>query len=213
MRTIAIFLHHPVCSVQSVNGIIQSLTPYYRFKIFTKHEIEDTYFDDVDCICFPGGFGDSDKFDTLAVRHVDSIHSYISRGGRYLGICMGAYWADADYLNILPVGNRVVQYIKQPGTDTRRPHAKGCEVTWQGKKERMYFYDGAAITGDNMDVVATYSNGDAMAAIQGKIGLIGCHPESQKDWYDYYTWMPRHWHRGRHNKLLLEFVDNLLNDK
>lgn len=207
---IAIFVHHPLCSVQSVNGIIKSLTPFYEFKIFTKHEIEDNFFKDIDIVCFPGGLGDSDKFDTLAIRHADSIRDYVLRGGRYLGICMGAYWADVDYLNILPVDNRVVQYIKQPNTDTRRPHAKACPVKWKGRFERMYFYDGACITGNNMDVVATYSNGDAMAAIQGKVGMIGCHPESQQDWYDYYTWMPKHWHQGRHNRLLLDFVNDLI---
>ena len=209
MRTIAIFLHHPLASVQSVNGIIQSLTPYYKFKIFTKHEIEDTFFDDVDCVCFPGGFGDSDRYDTLLVNYVEPIRRYVKKGGRYLGICLGAYWADHYYFNILKPDTRVVQYIKRPRSCTRRPHAKGQAVKWLGQDERMYFYDGAAIIGDNMDVVATYSNGDPMAVIQGNIGLIGCHLESQRDWYDYYTWMPKHWHHGRHNNLLLEFVNQL----
>ena len=210
MHTIAIFVHHPLCSVQSVNGIIQSLSPHYKFKIFTKHDIEDTYFNDVDLICFPGGLGDSDRFDFVLDRHVDTIRNWIKGGGRYLGICLGAYWADSYYFNILDSGTRVEQYIKRPNSDTKRPHAKGQLVSWQGQLERMYFYDGCAINGDNMDIVATYSNGDPMAVIQGKIGLIGCHPESQKVWYDYYTWMPRHWHNGKHNTLLLKFVDKLM---
>ena len=210
MKTIAIFVHHPLCSVQSVNGIIQSLSPYYKFKIFTKHEIEDTYFNDVDLICFPGGLGDSDRFDFVLDRHVDTIRNWIKNGGRYLGICLGAYWADHYYFDILNPGTRVQQYIKRPNADTRRPHAKGQLVSWQGQLERMYFYDGACIIGDNMDVVATYSNGDPMAVIQGKVGLIGCHPESQRDWYDYYSWMPRHWHDGKHNQLLLNFVNQLI---
>ncbi len=121
-----------------------------------------------------------------------------------------AYWADQYYFDILESGTRVVQYIKRPNADTRRPHAKGMLVNWQGQQERMYFYDGCAITGNNMDVVATYSNGDPMAVIQGKIGLIGCHPESTKVWYDYHSWMPRHWHQGRHHKLLLDFVNTLV---
>jgi len=207
---VAIFVHHPLCSIQSVNGIITSLFPHYECKIFTKHEIDDTYLDDIDIVCFPGGLGDSDRFDVILDRHVDAIRSYVKKGGRYLGICLGAYWADSYYFDILDTGTRVEQYIRRPNTDTRRPHAKGQLVSWQGQLERMYFYDGCAITGDNMDVVATYSNGDPMAVIQGKIGLIGCHPESQKVWYDYYTWMPRHWHNGKHNTLLLKFVDKLM---
>jgi len=64
-RKIALFVHQPKCSVQSVNGIMQALTPHYDFKIFTKHELEDDFFDDVDMVAFPGGIGDSDSWDYL----------------------------------------------------------------------------------------------------------------------------------------------------
>jgi glutamine amidotransferase-like uncharacterized protein len=207
--TIAIFVHHPLCAVDSTNGIIEALSPHYRFKIFTKHEVEDTYFDDVDIVCFPGGLGDSDRFEVLLDKHAELIRKFVKNGGRYLGICLGAYWADQYYFDILEPGTRAVQYIKRPNTDTKRPHPKGVLVNWQGQLEKMYFYDGCAITGNNMNVVATYSNGDAMAVIQGRIGLIGCHPESTKVWYDYHSWMPKHWHHGRHHKLLLDFVNEL----
>lgn len=206
---VGLFVHQPVCSVQSINGIITALQDSYRFKFMAKNEMEAGWFDDVDVVCFPGGVGDCDRFDTLAARNADSLRSYISSGGRYLGICMGAYWADADYFDILPVGNRVSQYIKRPGTDTRRPHPKAISVNWQGRPERMYFYDGSCITGPDLDVVATYSNGDAMAAVQGKIGLIGCHLESQQFWYDK-NYLKPHWHQGRHHNLLLNFVNHLM---
>ena len=209
MKTIALFLHQPICAVDSANGIIKALSSHYRFKLFSRDEVEPSFFDDVDCVCFPGGYGDCDRYDTLMTWNCDAVRNFVNRGGKFLGICMGAYWADRDYLDILD-SVRVVQYIKQPNTDTRRPHPKAMPVKWLGVDERMYFYDGCAIIGDNMDIVATYSNGDPMAVIQGKIGLIGCHPESQKVWYDYYTWMPRHWHNGKHNTLLLKFVDKLM---
>jgi hypothetical protein len=54
-RKIAIFLHQPKCSVQSGNGIMKALSSHYTFKIFTKHELEDDFFDDVDMVAFPGG--------------------------------------------------------------------------------------------------------------------------------------------------------------
>jgi hypothetical protein len=206
---IGLFVHQPVCSVQSINGIVKALESDYRFRFFGKNEMQAGFFQDLDMVCFPGGVGDSDRFDTLVSRNVDSLGDYIRQGGRYLGICMGAYWADADYLDILPMGNRVVQYIKQPGTDTRRPHPKACAVTWQGQAQRMYFYDGSCITGHNLDSVATYSNGDTMAAISGKIGLIGCHLESEEFWYDK-SYLKPHWHQGRHHALLKSFVDKLM---
>lgn len=210
MKTIAIFAHHPLCSVQSVNGIIESLTPHYKFKIFTRHEIEDDFLDDVDCVCFPGGVGDSDRYDNLLVKHRSSIRKFVSSGGHYLGICLGAYWAGHHYFDILDPGTQVMQYIKRPNACTKRPHAKGMQINWRGTEQRMYFYDGCAIVGDNMDVVATYSNNDPMAIIQGKVGLIGCHPESQKNWYSYHSWMPKHWHHNAHHKLLLDFTNSLM---
>ena len=207
MKTIALFLHQPRCSVQSGNGIIQSLTPYYRFKIFTRHQLEDNFFDDVDCVAFPGGMGDADTYDWMLKENALRIRTFINRGGRYLGICMGAYWADRNYFNILD-NVRAVQYIKRPHTDTRRPHAKACAITWNGQADRMYFYDGCALVGTGFETVARYANGDAMAIIQDRIGLIGCHPESQHFWYDK-NYLKPHWHQGRHNQWLLQFVNDL----
>ena len=207
MKTIALFLHQPRCSVQSGNGIIQSLTPYYKFKIFTRHQLEDNFFDDVDMIAFPGGMGDADTYDWMLKENAPRIRTFINRGGRYLGICMGAYWADRNYFNILD-NVRAVQYIRRPHTDTRRPHAKACAITWNGQADRMYFYDGCALVGTGFDTVARYANGDAMAIIQDRIGLIGCHPESQQFWYDK-NYLKPHWHQGRHNQLLQDFVHDL----
>lgn len=208
--TIALFIHQPRCSVQCANGIIRALSSHYHFKIFTRHELEDDFFDDVDLVIFPGGDGDSDSYDYLLKHHEQSIRNYVAAGGRYLGICMGAYWADTDYFGLLD-SVRVEQYIKRPNACTRRPHAKAMPVTWMGELIKMYFYDGCAFVGDRekFETVATYSNGDPMAVIQGRIGLIGCHPESERSWYQWHTWMQREWHGGQYN-LLLEFVDILM---
>lgn len=210
MKTIALFLHQPKCSVQSGNGIIKALHPYYKFKIFTKHELEDDFFDDVNMVAFPGGVGDSDSWDNLLKSHVDGINSFINRGGYYLGICMGAYWAGPEYFNITK-HIEISQYITRPNTDTRRPHAKQMNVTWNNQQEEMFFYDGCAIIGDESkyDVIARYPNGDAMAIIQNNIGLIGCHPEAEQHWYDEYSWMRKRWN-GSKDYLLLDFVNKMM---
>ena len=208
--TIALFLHDPKCSVQSGNGILKALEDHYHFKIFGKNILEDNFFDNVDMIAIPGGFGDSDSYDRLFKHNARRVKKFVRNGGRYLGICMGAYWAGSHYLDLL---NDVdaVQYIKQPRTCTRRPHAKNMPVTWNGVEDRMFFYDGCALVGSGeFQTVATYSNGDAMCIIQNKIGLIGCHPESEEFWYDSYSWMSGKYHQGRHHTLLLNFVDHLM---
>jgi glutamine amidotransferase-like uncharacterized protein len=209
MKTIALFLHQPKCSVQSGNGIIKALGRNYNFKIFTRHLLEDDFFDDVDLICIPGGIGDSDSYDYLMKINGQHIRNFVASGGHYLGICMGAYWADTDYLGILN-NVRATQYIRSPGTDTRRPHAKEMSVIWGNTRTSMYFYDGCTFGGPGpYSIEARYPNGAPMAIFQDRIGLIGCHPEADQHWYDSYSWMRKKWHGGRHS-YLLDFVDRLL---
>jgi len=208
--TIALFIRDPKCSVQSGNGIMQALGDYYRFKLFSRDRVEDVFFDDVDMVAFPGGMGDSNSFKTILKPNQRRIKQFVQRGGHYLGICMGAYWAGSNYFDILDSVD-AVQYIRRPGTDTRRPHAKNISIHWQGTPMTMFWYDGCALVGDQtkFKTVATYANGDPMAIIQNRIGLIGCHPESEQFWYNGYSWMRPHWHERKHHQLLLEFVDEL----
>lgn len=209
-QKIALFLHQPMCSAQSGNGVMQALSDYYSFKIFTRHEVERDFFNNVDMICIPGGFGDASSYDYLTRENKSNISKFIKSGGKYLGICMGAYWAGQHYFDILDDVD-AVQYITQPRTDTHRPHAKNIDVTWNSFPEKMFFYDGCAFVGDEskFKTIARYANGDPMAIIQNNIGVIGCHPESEKFWYESYSWMKPHYHNGRHHQLLLDFVSDL----
>jgi hypothetical protein len=79
----------------------------------------------------------------------------------------------------------------------------------------MFFNDGCALIGDNtkFETIATYANGDPMAIIQNNLGLIGCHPESELYWYESYKQMRGQYHNGAHHKLLLDFVDKLMDNK
>jgi hypothetical protein len=208
--TIALFVADPYCSVQSTNGIITALGNDYRFKLFSKNEVEDGFFDNVDIVAVPGGFGDASSFDRLFKANQNTVKQFVRNGGKYLGICMGAYWAGSYYLDLLDNVD-VVQYITQPNTDTRRPHAKDINIVWQGHPNRMFFYDGCTLVGDpsKFNTIATYANGDPMAIIQNNIGLIGCHPESEQFWYNSYTWMHGKYHNGQHHTLLLDFVNQL----
>ena len=207
MKTIALFVAHPYCSVQGYNGIIHSLESKYRFKLFTKHEIEEKFFNDVDAVMFGGGIGDSDSFRHLLKENKRDVKNFVRSGGKYIGICMGGYWAGSEYFNLLQDCDSV-QYIKQPNTDTRRPHAKNLDVMWEGRKEKMFFYDGFAVTDGDYEIVAKYMNGDAMAVIQNNIGIIGCHPEATNHWYDSYSWMKGKYESKHH--LLLDFVQKIV---
>jgi len=205
--TIALFVADPYCSVQSANGIMKALGNDYTFKLFSKNEVEDGFFESVDIVAVPGGFGDANSFDRLFEINQHSIKQFVIAGGKYLGICMGAYWAGKHYLNMLDNVD-AVQYITQPKTDTRRPHAKDINVNWNGHNTTMFFYDGCALVGNGkFNTIATYANGDPMAIIQGRLGLIGCHPEAEQFWYDGYSWMQGKY-TSKHD-LLLDFVNQL----
>lgn len=208
-HTIALYLHQPKCSIQSGNGIIKALQDEYNFKIFTKHEVEKDFFDDVDIVCFPGGIGDVDSFQSLTKANRKLINNFMDRGGKYLGICMGAYWAGDEYFGYLK-NVKVYQYIRRPNTDTRRPHAKNLDVQWLGERHKMFFYDGCAFGHGQYNTIARYMNNDPMAIIQGNVGLIGCHPESQPNWYDCYSWMRGKYHNGYQHKMLLDFTNRLM---
>ena len=102
---------------------------------------------------------------------------------------------------------------KRPTADVQRSYGTIAPVTWQGEKVNMFFYDGTTFLGDNtkFETVATYANGDPMAIIQGRLGLIGCHPESEEFWYQKpYEYIKSHWHSGYHHQLLLNFVNRLM---
>lgn len=188
VKTIALFLNHPNCSVQSVNGVMAAC-PDYRYKIFTKHPVPENFFNDVDIICCPGGLGHSDTFDSIFAHHRDSVRDFILRGKPYLGICMGAYWCDQHYLDVLQE-TRVVQYIKQPGTCTRRPHAKAIPICWEGIQDHMFFYDGCTFVGGYYQTIATYDNTQMpMAIIQQNMALVGCHPEAENFWHSMYSYI------------------------
>jgi len=208
---IALFQNHPECSLQSCNGIIRALSNKYQIKTFTVEDNIKEVLNQADAVCFPGGIGDADSYhDFFTRRNANGIADFLSSGGRYIGICMGAYWAGSRYFDLLD-NLDVVQYIKRSSAEIKRSYGTVAEVEWLGEKEKMFFYDGCTFTGTGYyDTIAKYANDEPMAIIQNRIGLIGCHPESEEFWYEKpYQYINKHWHRGRHHQLLLEFVDKL----
>ena len=217
MKTIAIYLRHPECSEDCVYALVHTLSSQYQIRIFSETELDDDdFFTGIDVIAFPGGIGDSDSyFDFFTRKRANRIAEFISNGGYYFGSCMGAYWAGSRYFDILDSVD-AVQYIKRPTADVRRSYGTIANVDWNDSKEQMYFYDGCALIGDEtkFKTIARYANGDPMAIIQGRIGLVGCHPEAPKYWYEKpWQYIEKYWNNGRHHKLLLDFVNELCRDR
>jgi glutamine amidotransferase-like uncharacterized protein len=208
-ETVAIFVHDPACEVECALAMEAALESKFEVKLFGIEDLDPKFLSNIDILAFPGGIGDSDQFDEIfGVEHIDAVRNFVNDGGRYLGICMGAYWAGSYYFDILH-GIEPVQYISQLDADVLTDEPTLARVYWNGQEEDMYFYDGCAFVGNLSftDIVATYGNGDAMAVYQNRVGLIGCHPESEEWWYEYDEMDG--WHEGHHNELLCEFVEGL----
>ena len=191
--------------------MIRALSPEYEIKLFTVHDDLNEVLNDVGVVAFPGGIGDSERyFDFFNRRRTNTIFSFLENGGKYLGICMGAYWAGPRYFDILDDLD-AVQYIRRPDADVKRSYATVADIEWLGQKEKMFFYDGCTFTGTGRyDTIAKYANDEPMAIIQGNVGIIGCHPESEEFWFeDPYQYINKHWHKGKHHQLLLDFVNRL----
>jgi glutamine amidotransferase-like uncharacterized protein len=210
---IALFSHHPECSDQCCEGIERALGDHYDIRRFNEKTLDADLLASAAIVAFPGGIGDADSYyDFFLRKKANMVADYVAQGGRYLGICMGAYWAGHWFFDILEDA-KCEQYIKRPGADVRKSYGTVTEVSWQGEKHNMFFWDGCALIGDEskFDVIARYQNGDPMAIQQGRIGLIGCHPESTEMWFEKpRQYISQHWHRGRHHELLLRFVDDLM---
>ena len=211
MKTIALFHNHPECSTQCCDGVIRALSSKYKVKLFTADCDLDEVLDGTDAVFFPGGIGDSDTYFNFFTRtKANRIADFIHQGGRYIGICMGAYWAGSRYFDLLEAID-AVQYIKRVDADVKRSYGTVADIEWLGQKEKMFFYDGCTFTGSGRcDIIAKYSNGEPMAIIQGNLGLIGCHPESEEFWYQLYPYTNKHWHNEKHHRMLLEFVDRVM---
>lgn len=215
---IALFQNHPECSIECCDGMIKALSPHYDIKLFGKEDFCKDTLVDVDIIAVPGGIGDADTYYNFFGRKAGNIVAdFVEGGGKYLGICMGAYWAGKHYFDILD-DLEPVQYIKRETTEIRRSYGTIAQVKWNRHKpdqstEIMFFYDGCTFIGDGQyQLVSTYLNNEPMAIIQGNVGLIGCHPESEEFWYNKKHLKP-YWHNKRHHRLLLGFVDQLMVNK
>jgi len=146
MKRIALFHHQPECSIECCDGMIRALSPEYEIKLFTVHDDLNEVLNDVGMVAFPGGIGDSERyFDFFNRRRTNAIFSFLENGGKYLGICMGAYWAGPRYFDILDDLD-AVQYIRRPDADVKRSYATVADIEWLGQKEKMFFYDGCTFT-------------------------------------------------------------------
>lgn len=211
-ETIAIYVQYPIADLECAQALGEVCKKKYKIKYLNHTTLTKKALKNVDCIAFPGGLEDSDNFDYLLKDKKKIVEEYMANGGKYLGICMGGYLAGKSYFNLLKNVDSV-QYVKRKNAELRHEHETVTSVRWKNRLYNMYFYDGCAMIGDEtgFQTIARYKNGDPMAIIQGNVGVIGCHPESPKYWYEE-AHFEKYWHHGKDHELLLDFIEELMNN-
>lgn len=135
----------------------------------------------------PGGGDDvAAAADSIPGDYIEDLEQYVSAGGNYLGVCMGAYLAGPVAFGLIDddidgeVGRRDFDV-----TDSRETFV---DVSWNGVHRQTFFQEGAVLPepSDSDAVFARYANSDVAAAGyshgSGSVGLIGPHPEADETW-------------------------------
>ncbi|MBC7658882.1 MAG: hypothetical protein H7249_04165 [Chitinophagaceae bacterium] len=128
------------------------------------------------------------------------VRNFIKNGGRYLGICMGGYLAGQPGFDLIP--GIADQYIRLDHAQVKHSGDTVVEVKWGDHQRTMFFQDGPffklskqGLLTSKTQVLARYASlpnddsaEDAIAAMiapfyQGKVAVIGPHPEATGSWY------------------------------
>lgn len=125
-------------------------------------------------------------------RTRQALRTYLENGGRYLGVCGGAFLASAGWhddgeffpaLNLTPAESDAYDDDFAP---------KIYPVTWLGEKRHMYYQAGPEFAlrpdAEHTRIIARYHNGQPAALINayghGKVAVSGPHPEAPSTWQD-----------------------------
>ncbi|MGH8082815.1 MAG: BPL-N domain-containing protein, partial [Lysobacter sp.] len=181
------------CS-ETLKTAIEQLGPNYRVDFVGKGEridITPETLSRYDVYAQPGGGQDiPGALASLGDNRIDAIHDYVAHGGRYLGICMGAYLASASGLGLIP--HELDSEVGRPGFSVTTTDDAAVAVQWQGREETIFYQDGPylfrAAHDTGFKAIAAYANNDLAAARyslgKGVVVLSGPHPEADESWFE-----------------------------
>lgn len=154
--------------------------PLYREDL----ERPETY-SRINILYFPGGWSGYYTED-LSGRPVKLIRNFVKNGGRYLGVCAGAYFASKEIVwegNVYrpPLKLFAGRAIGPIVTLAPWPLYTVASLVWEGKMRKAFYYGGPYFEGKG-EVLATYSINSKPAVIKFQYGkglviLSGVHFE------------------------------------
>ncbi len=136
----------------------------------------------------PGGDGGPEQAFRNRSQDISAVKAWVKAGGRYLGICLGGYYAGSWVFNMLP--GDADNYANSSGADIHSTEDTMVKVLWRDQPRTIFFQDGAYFklnSGANATILARYKANKAIAAMvtaygQGKVGVSGPHPEAEDGW-------------------------------
>lgn len=139
----------------------------------------------------PGGGGDDSDAFRRQRGDKGAIRDFVAAGGRYLGVCMGAYLAERAFFDLFP--GRVDSYCAQRGATVADDDPAIVTVLWRGAPRRLFYQDGGVMVPrrrarGEVIALAHYPDRSIAAAVtpfgSGRVGLCGPHPEAPQAWFD-----------------------------
>lgn len=120
---------------------------------------------------------------------VTALKDYLRGGGRYWGICGGAYIASAGWDEKDGFTRALGLVEARSAAWLEQAPSRIITVVWQGERRPMYYQYGPAFEpplGSDARIVATYDDGRTAGFVvpygKGRIGLVGPHPEADDSW-------------------------------
>lgn len=163
---------------------------------------------DSDIFAYGGGPDVASAWKSLS-QYSSLIQNWVSEGGVYIGVCLGAYLAAAgtdfapgDGFALLPGADTSGEECYRPGASVKNTSDTYISVDWTwgsgakaGQTQKgvdLYFQDGNYIDTDEsqVTVLGRYSsNGDLAVTVSsygsGKVGISGVHVEADASWCEF----------------------------
>lgn len=215
---IAIYRGPAACEgcAESVKDAIERLGPAYRVDFLGPDErldVSSANLQRYEAYVQPGGGQDiAAALSSLGQDRITAIRAYVAHGGQYLGICMGAYLADASNLGLLDA--ELDSEVGRPGFPVTSIDNSAVLLRWGDGEDHLFFQDGPYLptrSGNGFRVIGKYGNGDIAAARYrfgaGVVVLSGPHPEADESWFQEAGLPRRLSPRGEPFKTLFDALD------
>lgn len=141
-----------------------------------------------------GGGPDAETSWSELRTYKHDVQQFLSKGGIYMGFCLGAYLAGKDYYDIVPKGSTVESEIESHNAEVTIADLDTLiHVDWTFldkksiKRRSTFFQEGAVMRVPAKYAIGRYSkNQDIAASItpygKGRVALVGFHPEADQSW-------------------------------